>query len=160
MRLAKLALCLALWSLAVACSPQSKAVLLPRVGEKDAQGRLVFHIYEGSNPKVVSLESDIGIMMFRRGGWPVFLLADRRAGKVTEFTSYETFLESLSELPEKSKITIYDRCTVPLFYDFYPVHFKLREKFSEFCKSKGLILVEDPQITCTCTIDLPASFKP
>lgn len=90
-------------------------------------------------------------MMFRAlDGWCRFVLANKSTESVREFTSYDEYLEALSEIPKGSTLNIYDRCQMPRFYDFYPVHQELYRKFSRDCRKLGLKLAKEPQITCTC----------
>lgn len=89
--------------------------------------------------------------MFRASdGWCRFVLAAKRKNSVREFTNYNDFLGALSELPKGSTLTIYDRCLMPRFYDFYPVHEELYEKFSRDCRKRGIKIAKEPRITCTC----------
>lgn len=125
----------------------------PLLGTRDSSGNLIIHVYtaEGADPISVPLETDYGVMLFHtRDGWVRFLLADRRKASVREFTNYADYLAALSELPRASVLHIYDRCTVPMFYDFYPVHQELYQKFRADCRKRSLKIAADPKITCTC----------
>ena len=125
----------------------------PLVGTPDSSGDLIIHVYtaEGAVPIPVPLKTDYGVMMFHaRDGSARFLLADRRKASVREFTNYDHFLTALSEVPGASVLHLYDRCTVPQFYDFYPVHHELYQKFRSDCRKRSLKIAPDPKITCTC----------
>jgi hypothetical protein len=122
-----------------------------RVGTTDTDGRIIIHVFDGCP---AHLSSDFGIVMCHAAdGWVRFTLARKAQKSVREFSNYNNFLEALAELPKGSVLTIYDRCSVPLFYDFYPVHQELHQKFSRDCRKRGLKLAEDPRITCTCTAE-------
>src|ERR1043165_5112562 len=125
----------------------------PLVGTTDNSGKLIIHVYtaEGADPIPVPLETEYGVMMFHgRNGSARFLLANRQRASVREFTNYNEFLAALSEEPKASVLHIYDRCTVPQFYDFYPVHEELYEKFRTDCRKRSLKIAPSPKITCTC----------
>lgn len=126
----------------------------PAVGTADNTGNLVIHVFESESHDAlpVHLSSDYGVMMFRAGdGWSRFTLASRATRSVREFTDYDAYLEALSKLPKGSTLCIYDRCLVPRFYDFYPVHTELYQKFLRDCRKRGLNVAKEPRITCTCT---------
>jgi hypothetical protein len=142
---------LALVTLSETCVAQSP-VSDPRIGTTDPSGRLILHVFtsEGAEPILVPLSSDYGIMMFRATDGARFTLADRRSGSVREFTNYDHFLKALSALPKGSTLHVYDRCTVPLFMDFYPVHKELYRKFRTDARGRSLNISAESKITCTC----------
>lgn len=124
----------------------------PLVGTLDASGQVILHVFdagEGSK-RPAALASDYGIVMCRHADWVLFALGDRAKKTVQEFTNYEEFMDALKAIPKGSIITIYDRCLMPTFYDFYPVHEELYNKFKKACKGMGLKVAEDSKITCTC----------
>jgi hypothetical protein len=129
----------------------------PLVGTKDARGNLILHVFGAAKgeERPAALVSDYGVVLCRSGDWVLFVLADRARQRVHEFTSYRDFEEALAALPKGSEITIYDRCLLPEFYDFYPVHEELGEKFRRACAERGLKVAEDARITCTCTAAAP-----
>ena len=124
----------------------------PLVGTVDQIGRVILHVYDAGEggKRPAPLTSDFGVVMCRFDGWVLFALGDRARKSVQEFTNYDRFLEALDTVPKGSTITIYDRCLMPQFYDFYPVHVELYDKFAAECKERGLTLAKDPNITCTC----------
>ncbi len=125
----------------------------PLVGTTDNSGKLIIHVYtaEGADPISVPLETDYGVMLFHaRDGSARFLLAERHKASAREFTNYADFLTALSKLPRASVLHIYNRCTVPLFSDFYPVHQELYQKFRADCRKRSLKIAPNPKITCTC----------
>ena len=124
----------------------------PLVGTTDSSGKLIIHVYtaEGADPIPVPLDTDYGIMMFRPSDGACFTLADRRSETVREFTNYDHFLKALSALPKSSTLHVYDRCTVPLFMDFYPVHKELYQKFRKDARERALKISPESKITCTC----------
>lgn len=141
--------------LITACSKPQKAMEpAVKVGDTDSQGRLIIYVYKGTSPASipVPLRSDYGVMMYRKGGEPHFLLAERKSKKLLDRTDYNAFLDDLQKLPSGTEISIYDRCTVPHFYDFYPVHRELAEKFAAFCEKHHLKIDEESKITCTCVL--------
>ena len=142
---------LALVVLSETCVAQSPASD-PRIGTTDPSGRLILHVFtfEGAEPILVPLTSDYGIMMFRATDGARFTLADRRSGSVHEFTNYDHFLKALSALPTGSTLHIYDRCTVPLFMDFYPVQKELYQKFRADTRERSLKISTESKMTCTC----------
>lgn len=125
----------------------------PVIGTADASGRLALHVFSpgAANPAIARLSTDYGVVMCRRqDGWVLFALGEREKKSVREFSNYDAFLGALDEVPKGSTITIYDRCLMPTFYDFYPVHSELWKKFRKNCEQRGLKLAEEPKITCTC----------
>lgn len=124
----------------------------PLVGTVDANGRVIVHVFNAGEgrKRPAALTTGYGIVMCRHADWVLFALGDRAKKSVQEFTNYDDFLEALKAIPKKSTITIYDRCLMPRFYDFYPVHEELYSKFKKDCKAMGLVLAKDPRITCTC----------
>jgi hypothetical protein len=134
-------------------SPKNEAD--PKVG-LDASGSLVMHVFgSGSqNARPVVLRTDYGVMMHRGiDGCGRFILATKASSMVREFTNYDEFIETMSELPKGSVIDIYDRCTVPVFYDFYPVHHELLVKFENDCHKHGLTITAQPIVTCDCATE-------
>lgn len=129
----------------------------PLVGTRDARGNLILHVFGAAKgeERPAALVSDYGIVLCRSRDWVLFVLADRAKQRVHEFTSYRDFEEALAALPKGSEITIYDRCLLPEFYDFYPVHEELGEKFRRACAERGLKVAEDARTTCTCTAAAP-----
>lgn len=125
----------------------------PSVGTKDATGQLVLHVF-GANtesPTVVHLSTEYGIMMCRReNGDCLFVIGDKAKNSVQEFSSYTNFLSALDDVTAGGVLTIYDRCTVPLFYDYYPVHSELYKKFRRECEKRGLKFAKNDEIVCTC----------
>jgi hypothetical protein len=125
----------------------------PDVGTTDGSGSLVIHVFnaDSKEPVSVRLKTDYGVMMFRTNdGWVRFVLANKAKNSVREFTNYNAYLAALSELPKGSTLCIYDRCLMPTFYDFYPVHEELYAKFSRECRERGLKIAREPKIVCTC----------
>jgi len=123
------------------------------VGTTDATGKLIIHVFESESHDSlpVHLSTDYGVMMFRGDdGWCRFTLASKATKSVREFTNYDAYLGALTELPKGSTLCIYDRCLVPTFYDFYPVHTALYQKFLRDCRKRGLNVAKEPKITCTC----------
>ena len=145
---------LALLIASMACYAEEQKSSDPIIGTADASGNLAIHVFSpgAKNPNVARLTTDYGIVMCHsKDGWVLFVLADKAKKTVKEFTNYTTFLAALDEVPPDSVMTIYDRCSVPQFYDFYPVHFELYKKFRRDCGERGLKIAKDPKITCTCT---------
>jgi hypothetical protein len=124
----------------------------PLVGTVDANGRVIVHVFNAGEgrKRPAALATDYGIVMCRHADWVLFALGDRAKQSVQEFMNYDDFLEALKAIPKKSTITIYDRCLMPTFYDFYPVHEELYDKFKKDCKDRGLKVAGDSKITCTC----------
>jgi hypothetical protein len=125
----------------------------PAVGTVDGRGKLVSHVFESESrdARPVHLSTDYGVMMFRAAdGWSRFTLASKSTNSVREFTNYNAYLEALSALPKGSTLCIYDRCLVPTFYDFYPVHDELYRKFLRDCRKRGLNIAKEQKTTCTC----------
>jgi hypothetical protein len=125
----------------------------PIIGTADTSGNLALHVFGSGarNPNIARLTTDYGIVMcHRKDGGALFVLGDRARKTVREFSNYERFVDALGELPPDSVITIYDRCLMPGFYDFYPVHFELYKKFKKDCAEKGLKIAKEPKLTCTC----------
>lgn len=125
----------------------------PLIGTTDDSGKLIIHVYtaEGADPISVPLDTDYGVMLFHtRDGTARFLLAERHKASAREFTNYADFMTALSKLPRASVLHIYNRCTVGLFSDFYPVHQELYEKFRADCRKRSLKISPNPKITCTC----------
>lgn len=125
----------------------------PAIGSADESGNMVLHVFcpGEKDPCVARLVTDYGVVICRdnqRGA--LFVLGDRARKTVREFGSYPDFAQALGELPPGSVVAIYDRCTVPRFYDFYPVHVELYKKFSRHCAAKEVKIADLPQITCTC----------
>lgn len=121
----------------------------PAVGTVDATGKLVVHVFDGNR---AHLSTDYGVVMCHSAdGWVRFTIADKAKNSVREFTNYDSYLTALSDLPKGGTLTIYDRCLMPKFYDFYPMHEELYQKFSRDCRKRGLRLAKEPKITCTCT---------
>jgi hypothetical protein len=120
----------------------------PAVGTVDTTGKLVIHVFYGNR---AHLSTDYGVVMCRSAdNWVLFTIADKAKNSVREFSNYDDYLAALSELPKGSTLTIYDRCLMPQFYDFYPMHHELYQKFSRDCHKRGLKLAKEPKITCTC----------
>ncbi len=124
----------------------------PLVGTVYATGLVILHVFNAGEgrKRPAGLTTDYGIVMCRHADWVLFALGDRKKKTVQEFTNYDEFLEAIEAIPKGSTITIYDRCLMPRFYDFYPVHAELYSKFKKDCKARGLTLAKDPRITCTC----------
>lgn len=124
----------------------------PAVGSADESGDVVLHVFcpGEKDPCVARLTTDYGVVIYRdskRGAQ--FALGDRAGRTVREFGYYPDFVKALGELPRGSAVTVYDRCTVPHFYDFYPVNEEMCEKFSRDCAAKGL-KIAGQNLTCTC----------
>ena len=133
----------------------------PLVGTQDAAGRVIIHVFDAGEggKRPAALTSEFGVVMCRHANWVLFALGDRAKKSVREFTNYDRFIEALEAIPKGSTITIYDRCLMPTFYDFYPVHGELYDKFEKDCKDRGLKLAEDSKITCTCPDAAPEPPK-
>jgi len=133
----------------------------PLVGTVDDSGRIILHVFDagGRAKRTAALTSEYGIVMCRSADWVLFALGDRAKKTVQEFTNYNEFLEALKALPKGSTVTIYDRCLIPRFYDFYPVHQELYDKFKKDCNARGLKIAKDPNITCTCEDAAPEPPK-
>jgi hypothetical protein len=135
------------------CFGEEQKLSDPIIGTADASGNLALHVFSpgAKNPNVARLTTDYGVLMCRgKDGWALFVLGDKAKKTVREFSNYERFIEAQGELPPDSVITIYDRCLMPRFYEFYPVHYELFKKFRRDCGEKGLIIAKDPKLTCTC----------
>lgn len=146
-------LALALLAAGLVWRPEERPVPDPVVGSVDGSGNLVLHVFSpgAKIPDVACLMTDYGVVLYQsREHGAIFVLGDRAKKSVREFGSYAEFVEALGELPPKSVVTIYDRCTVPRFYDFYPVHEELFFKFERDCTAKGVRIANMPKITCTC----------
>lgn len=132
---------------------EEKQVADPVVGTADDSGDLVLHVFSpgAKNPDVASLTTNYGVVMYwSREHGARFVLGDRARKSVREFGRYEDFVAALGELPPRSVVTIYDRCTVPSFYGFYPMHEELYLKFKRDCAAKRVRVADMPKITCTC----------
>ena len=130
-----------------------KQVAEPVVGSVDGAGDLVLHVFTPGEriPNVASLTTDYGVVLYRsEEHGAMFVLGDRARKSVREFGYYPDFVKALGELPPRSVVTIYDRCTVPRFYDFYPVHEEMHFKLARDCAAKKLRIASIPKITCTC----------
>lgn len=125
----------------------------PLVGTVDARGNLILHVFSAAKgeDRPAALVTDYGVVLCRSRDWVLFVLADRAKQRVFEFTNYGDFEKALAALPKGSEITVYDRCLLPEFYDFYPVHKELGRKFRRACGQRGLMVADDNRITCTCT---------
>ncbi len=144
---------LALLAAGLVWRSEEKQVADPVVGTVDESGNLVLHVFSpGSKiPDVACLTTDYGVVLYHsRERGARFVLGDRARKSVREFGSYADFVAALGELPPRSVVTIYDRCTVPRFYDFYPVNEELHFKFERDCAAKGVRIADMPKITCTC----------
>ena len=125
----------------------------PMVGTLNSEGIVILHVFDDGHggKRNATLTTDYGIVMCRRpDGWVLFALGDRAKRSVQEFSNYDKYIEAIAALPKGSTLTIYDRCLMPRFYDFYPVHYELYKKFKKDCNKKGLKIAADPRITCTC----------
>lgn len=125
----------------------------PVIGSADESGNLALHVFcpGEKEPCVARLTTDYGVVMYRdnqRGA--LFVLGDRARKTVREFGYYPDFVKALGELPPGSAVTLYDRCTVPHFYDFYPVNEEMYEKFSGDCAAQGVRIADGQKLTCTC----------
>lgn len=132
---------------------QEKPLSDPVIGTADAEGNLALHVFSpgAKRPDIARLTTDYGVVMCRaKDGWVLFVLGDRAKKSVREFSNYNEFLSALDELPKEATLTIYDRCLMPVFYDFYPVHAELRRKFEKACEKRSLKVAKEPKITCTC----------
>jgi hypothetical protein len=129
----------------------------PLVGTADARGNLILHVFSAGmgEDRPAALVSDYGVVLCRSRDWVLFVMADRARQRVLEFTTYGDFEKALASLPKGSEITVYDRCLLPEFYDFYPVHEELGQKFRRTCTQRGLKVAEDTRTTCTCTATAP-----
>lgn len=146
-------LALALLAAGLMWRAEEKPVADPVVGSVDGSGNLVLHVFSpGSKiPDVACLTTNYGVVMYQsRDHGAMFVLGDRAKKSVREFGSYADFVEALGELPPRSVVTIYDRCTVPRFYGFYPMHEELYFKFKRDCAAKKVRIADMPKITCTC----------
>lgn len=145
LRLITLGLLLA-WNSVTAAEPTRSH---PSIGTKDGTGRLVLHVFGAST--IVHLAADYGIVMCRRAnGDPLFVIGDKAKNTVREFSGYSEFLAAPDDVPADSLLTIHDRCLMPRFHDFYPVHFELYKKFRRECGERGLKLSKEDKIVCTC----------
>jgi len=133
----------------------------PLVGTYDASGQVILHVFDAGEgrKRPAALTTEFGIVMCRHADWVLFALGDRAKKTVQEFTNYEDFTAALRAIPKGSTITIYDRCLMPTFYDFYPVHVELYDKFKRACKKGGLKVAEDSKIICTCPDAAPEPPK-
>jgi hypothetical protein len=99
----------------------------------------------------VALLREYGIMIFNIGDEtnPIarYELSKQSEKKILVFENYEDLLLALSELPKGSKIDIYDKCTVPIYYGLKDFSEK---KLVEYCKQHGLDISKHRNITCTC----------
>lgn len=129
----------------------------PLVGTADARGNLILHVFSAGmgEDRPAALVSDYGVVLCRSRDWVLFVLADRARQRVLEFTNYGDFENALASLPKGSEVTVYDRCLLPEFYDFYPVHEELGQKFRRTCARRGLKVAEDNRTICTCTAAAP-----
>ncbi len=125
----------------------------PLVGTVDARGNLILHVFSAAkgDDRPAALVSDYGVVLCRSRDWVLFVLADRARQRVVEFTTYGDFEKALAGLPKGSEVTVYDRCLLPEFYDFYPVHEELGQKFRRTCAQRELKVAEDNRTICTCT---------
>ncbi len=118
-------------------------------GSKDENGNLVIYCFDSASPAV--LTTDYGVVMYRDDKcMPKFILADRKAGSSKTFESYDEFTDVLGTLSKGSLLHVYDRCTVPHFYDFYPLHEELMEKFLKDARRVHVKVSKEPVIICTC----------
>jgi hypothetical protein len=124
----------------------------PAVGTVDATGKLVIHVFDpqSKRPARVHLSTEYGVLLFRNNNGVRFAIAEQAGNSVREFDIYEDYLKALATLPKGSTLTVYDRCTVPLFYDFYPLHQEMYQKFTRDCRKRGLKVAKEEKIICTC----------
>jgi hypothetical protein len=125
----------------------------PLVGSTDKQGQLIMHVLDAGTAAetIVPLRSDFGIMMCRMpDSGALFVIGNKAKASIQEFTNYDDFLAALDEVPVDSVLTIHDRCLMPQFHDFYPVHFELLKKFRRECGERGLRIAKEDKIFCTC----------
>lgn len=145
---------LALVVISLAWHSKKKVVEDPFIGSADASGDLVLHVFSpgAKDPNVALLTTAYGVVLYHsRERGAMFVLGDRARNAVREFSYYPDFVKALGELPSDSVLTIYDRCTVPPFFDFYPLEEEMYEKLKRDCTRRRLKLGDMPKITCTCS---------
>lgn len=118
-------------------------------GQQNEQGNLIIHCFYGTIP--VLLTTDCGFLVSRNQyGTPQFVLARRDLKQVQTFESWDDLLDTVRALPKRSTIHIYDRCTVPPFYSFYPLHQEFLAKVKKDFRRAGVLVAEPHIMTCTC----------
>ena len=129
------------------------------VGEKDSRDRLVIHLIDGETP--IFLGNDFGVMLVNDGGWgidsdfpklrqpqkPRYLVAVRGTGKIVDTPDFAEFERALGVIPKGTRISRYDSCSVSRASHLPKT---VWDKFEKAMLSAGLILEEDPAITCYC----------
>lgn len=122
----------------------------------DEKGRPIIYSF-GKTP--VIMVSDYGVMVERceqDKDEICFYLASRNPESVHSFSRWrwDEFLEAIGQLPKGSKLKIYQKCLLPSFYEFYPVHEQFAETLATECRNRGIVLLygnkEMPNLTCTC----------
>jgi hypothetical protein len=117
---------------------------------------MVIYLINGRTP--IFLQTEFGVMLVNEGGAgdpkgnaferqpprPRYIIAIRSKRKIIDTTDIVKFKRAIMEIPKGSKIIRYDSCTVSR-----ASHLDWNE-FEDVIRSAGLVLPEDPIITCYC----------
>lgn len=118
-------------------------------GKQNEPGNLIIHCFYETIPVV--LTTDYGFLIYRNQyGTPQFVLAQRGLKRIQAFESWDDLLHAIRALPKHSTIHIYDRCTVPPFYSFYPLNEELLAKVKKDFRRAGASVAKTHIMTCTC----------
>ena len=123
-----------------------------RQGERDANGKLVMHVFEVRGRRVpVPLYTDHGFMLFNVGTLarpvPRFELASASDSRVMVFSTLQEFTNTLARLPSPSTLHHYDKCSAPTSYG---LDTNILHTIERFCASRRITVTEAPFVTCTC----------
>jgi hypothetical protein len=84
----------------------------------------------------------------RQAPRPRYIIAIRSKRKIIDTMDIAIFKRSIMEIPKRSKIIRYDSCTLSRASHLDEHVWK---EFEDAIRSAGLVLSEDPIITCYCT---------
>ena len=120
-----------------------------KVGDHDSDGNLIFYCYHRYGPAI--LKTDYGFLLSRNEfGEPRFIVAQRNGDRIDIYGLWDDLLNALKKLPKKSEIKIYDRCTVPPFYSYYPLEEAMMAKVRKDFERAGVNTIKGYVEVCTC----------
>jgi hypothetical protein len=132
--------------------PPARPAVVFKVGDVDADGRLIFwQIDAFDHMEPFTLKDDYGVILANEGGEeapsPRYILAQQSTKEITNTTDFSIFVAALAKVPRGSTVGRYDTCSVPRAWGL-PI--AVIDKFEAALKDRNLVIVSDERGVCYC----------
>ena len=132
--------------------PPSPSAVVFKVGDVDADGRLIFwqiDAFDHMEPFI--LKDEYGVVLANEGGEeapsPRYILAQQRNKEITNTTDFAVFVAALTKVPRGSTVGRYDKCSVPSAWGLPDA---VIDQFESALRDRNLAVVTEGRGVCYC----------